>query len=111
MKFHYLALATLCAVRLLAQPIVIRTSTLIDGKGGVQRDVNVVVEGTRIVRIEAAGKSKTTYDLSGMTLMPGWIDTHVHPSWHWDKNNRLFEGQETPDQEMLYTAANAQATL
>jgi imidazolonepropionase-like amidohydrolase len=89
---------------------VIRTGTLIDGKGGVQRNVSVVVEGSKIVRVEPGGRGKPSYDLSGMTLMPGWIDTHVHPSWHF-KNDRLVENEDSLDQQMLYTAANAQATL
>jgi imidazolonepropionase-like amidohydrolase len=106
MKF---CLFALCAALCAAQPIVIKTGTLIDGKGGVQRNVDVVIEGSKIVRVEAA-RGKATYDLSGMTLMPGWIDTHVHPSWHF-KNNRLVENEESLDQQMVYTVANAQATL
>src|SRR5262249_45507199 len=33
------------------RPIVIRASTVLDGKGAILRDVAIVVEGTRIVRI------------------------------------------------------------
>src|SRR5580698_921538 len=106
MKLCLFAIAAFCA----AQPVTISTGTLIDGKGGVQRNVTVVIEGSKIVRVESGGHGKASYDLSGMTLMPGWIDTHVHPSWHF-KNNRLVEGEESLDQQMLYTAANAQATL
>jgi imidazolonepropionase-like amidohydrolase len=106
MKLTLFAVSLWCA----AQPIVVHTSTLIDGKGGVQRNINVVIEGSRIVRVEPA-KGKATYYLAGMTLMPGWIDTHVHPSWHFDQNNRLFQGEESLDQQMVYTAGNAQATL
>lgn len=107
MRFCLFAVAALCA----AQSIVVKTGTLIDGKGGVQRNVNVVIEGSRIVRVEPAGRGKATYDLGSMTLMPGWIDTHVHPSWHFDKNDRLVQGREAPDVSMVYTAGNAQATL
>jgi hypothetical protein len=32
------------------RPIVIRASTVLDGKGGVLRDVALVVQGTKIVR-------------------------------------------------------------
>ncbi len=105
MKFCLFMVTALCA----AQPIVIKTGTLIDGMGGVQRNVDVVIEGSKIVRVEPA-RGRASYDLSGMTLMPGWIDTHVHPSWHF-KNNRLVENEESLDQQMVYTAANAQATL
>jgi imidazolonepropionase-like amidohydrolase len=108
-RTHLLALFALSAF-CQAQSVTIHASTLIDGKGGVQRNVNVVIEGSKIVRVEPA-RGKATYDLAGMTLMPGWIDTHVHPSWHFDKNDRLFQGRESADQQMVYTAANAQATL
>src|SRR6185295_7857109 len=52
--------------------IVIRASTVLDGKGGVLRDVGLVIEGTKIVRIDSS-PSKATYDLRGLTVMPGWI--------------------------------------
>src|SRR5258708_3589456 len=107
MTLYLFAVAALCA----AQPIVIKTGTLIDGKGGVQRNVEVVVDGPRIVRVQPAGQAKPTYDLGTMTLMPGWIDTHVHPSWHFDKNNRLVQGREAPQTAMLYAAANSLAIL
>ena len=76
MKWCLLACASLCA----AQPVTIKTGTLIDGKGGVQRNVVVSVEGSKIAHIEPAGAAKSTYDLSALTLMPGWIDTHAHPN-------------------------------
>ena len=83
MKLCLLACASLCA----AQSITIKTGTLIDGRGGVLRNVVVSVEGSKITRIEPAGVAKSTYDLSALTLMPGWIDTHSHPNTHFDKNN------------------------
>jgi imidazolonepropionase-like amidohydrolase len=69
--------------------------TRIDGKGGVQRNVVVSVEGSKIARIESSGAAKSTYDLSALTLMPGWINTHAHPNTHFDKNNRFVDGHET----------------
>jgi imidazolonepropionase-like amidohydrolase len=107
MKLCLLACASLCA----AQSVTINTGTLIDGKGGVQRNVVVSVEGSKIVRIEPAGPAKATYDLSSLTLMPGWIDTHVHPNTHFDKNNRFVDGNEPVEQEALYEAGNLLATL
>ena len=107
MKLCLLACASLCA----AQSITIKTGTLIDGKGGVQRNVVVSVEGSKIVRIEPAGAAKSTYDLSALTLMPGWIDTHAHPNTHFDKNNRFVDGKEPVEQEAIYEAGNLLATL
>src|SRR5881296_4334899 len=93
----------------LAHPIVIRASTVLDGKGGILRDVGLVVEGTKIVRIDAR-VSTATYDLRGLTVMPGWIDTHTHIAAHFDRETgRVHSRQvnETPQQAMLYAAENA----
>jgi imidazolonepropionase-like amidohydrolase len=102
-----LACACLCA----AQSITIKTGMLIDGRGGVQRNAVVSVEGSKIIRIEPAGAAKPTYDLSALTLMPGWIDTHSHPNTHFDRNNRFVDGKEPLEQEALYEAGNLLATL
>ena len=97
-----------------AEPIVIKTTTILDGKGHVLKNKEIVVDGSRIVRVGDA-KSRATYDLSGLTVMPGWIDTHVHLGWHFNKENRLDQGgrgsKETPQQTALYAEANAYATL
>jgi len=96
------------------RPIVIRAATLIDGKGGVTRNVSIVVQGSRIARIDA-GAQGTTYDLKGLTVMPGWIDTHVHMDAHFDPNGKSHSPasakNETPQQTMLYAVENAYNVL
>ncbi len=98
----------------LAQPIVVRTTTLIDGKGHVLRNKEITIENGRITHIGDV-KSKPTIDLAGLTVMPGWIDTHVHLGWYFDKDGRYDPGgrnsKTTPQQAALYAAANAYATL
>jgi len=74
-----------------AQPLVLKTSTILDGKGHVLKNRNIVVENGRIVRISEADE-KASYDLSGLTVMPGWIDTHAHFAVHFDSKNRVEEG-------------------
>lgn len=93
-----------------AQPIVIKTSIILDGKGGVLRNKMIVVDGGRISRV-ADAHGAATYDLTGLTVMPGWIDTHVHLGWHFNKEGRLEQGKETPEQAALYAEGNAYATL
>jgi len=92
------------------RPLVIRAATLIDGKGGVTRNVSIVVQGSRIARIDASAQG-TTYDLKGLTVMPGWIDTHVHMDAHFDPNGKSHSPasakNETPQQTMLYAVENA----
>ncbi|HEV1288169.1 MAG TPA: amidohydrolase family protein [Bryobacteraceae bacterium] len=92
-----------------AQTIVVHADRLLDGKGKIVRNATVTIEGSKIVKI--GGKAKPDYDLKGMTLMPGWIDTHTHPTWHWGEDGRFFSGRETPEQKMRYAAENAKATL
>jgi imidazolonepropionase-like amidohydrolase len=98
-----------------AQPLIIKTGTLIDGKGRVVRNQEITIENGRITRV-AAATHKPTLDLTGLTVMPGWIDTHVHLGWYFNKEGRLEQGpgrgaKTTAQQAALFTAANARATL
>jgi imidazolonepropionase-like amidohydrolase len=110
MGIVFLLIGAACAQTL----TVIKTSTILDGKGRILKDKFIVIDGNRIVSILNAG-GNPTYDLSGLTVMPGWIDTHVHLGWHFNKDNRLEDGgrgsKETPQQSALYAEGNAYATL
>lgn len=90
--------------------IVIRAGALIDGRGGTRREVNIVVDGSTITRIDAAARP-VTYDLSRLTVLPGLIDTHVHIDSHFGKDGRASNAGETPTQRALYAAENAYVTL
>jgi imidazolonepropionase-like amidohydrolase len=107
------ALPVLAAVAI-AQPMIVKTTTLIDGKGHVLRNKEITIDAGRIKQI-ADAKQKPTIDLSGLTVMPGWIDTHVHLGWYFNKEGRYDPGGRnsttTPQQAALYAAANAYATL
>jgi imidazolonepropionase-like amidohydrolase len=105
----------LAAGSLFAQTAVVRTTTLIDGKGHVLRNQDISITGGRITAI-APSKGKATIDLSGLTVMPGWIDTHVHATWYFNKDGRYEQGPgrgavTTPQQAALYAAANMYATV
>jgi imidazolonepropionase-like amidohydrolase len=93
-----------------AQRIVLQTSMILDGKGGVLKNQRIIIEGSRIQSI-SSGNDSATYDLRGLTVMPGWIDTHVHLNWHFDANRKLVNGKEEPGSSALYTAENAWLTL
>jgi len=95
-------------------PITIHVSKLLDGRGGVREDVTVTVQGSKIVAIEAGSRGTPTYELRGLTLMPGGIDTHVHIDWHFELNGRSHDPEhstETPAQSMLFAVENAISTL
>jgi imidazolonepropionase-like amidohydrolase len=97
------------------RPIVIRAATLLDGKGAVMRNVSIVVQGTRVTSIDSNARAAVTYDLKGLTVMPGWIDTHVHIDAHFDPNGKSHSPasakDETPQQTMLYAVENAYNVL
>ncbi|HET7698615.1 MAG TPA: amidohydrolase family protein [Vicinamibacterales bacterium] len=91
-------------------PITIRAGRLLDGRGGSQENVVVRVEGSKIVGVgQAAGP--VTHDLSGYTLAPGFIDTHVHILWHFNKDGRFDTRGETPEDRISAGLVNARETL
>src|SRR5580692_12062382 len=100
------------SIALIAQPIVLKTSTLLDGKGKTLHNQIVVIEGQKITRIGgAAPAGAITYDLTAFTVSPGWIDTHSHIVWHFDNNNRFAGRDEPPGQADWHIAENAAITL
>jgi imidazolonepropionase-like amidohydrolase len=70
----------------------------------------VVIEGSRIVTIDPKA-GPVDYDLSRATLMPGWIDTHVHLNWHFDERHKSSSGGNLTEANALYTAEDAWVTL
>ena len=94
-----------------AQEIVLRAASAIDGRGGSIADATIVVRDGRIVTVGRGAAATPTYDLRGLTLLPGLIDTHVHIDTHFGKDGRATSQGETPQQSMLYSVENAYVTL
>src|SRR5262245_17557631 len=63
-----------------AQPIVLKASHLFDARSGRLTNGGVVViQGERIVSVgNAAPANARVIDLGDATLLPGFIDAHVH---------------------------------
>src|SRR5579863_144538 len=92
-------------------PTTIAASTALDGKGRVVHDVRIVIEGSKIVAIGPDSGGPRDYDLRGLTVLPGWIDAHVHITWSFGKDGKNA-GTEGTTQEAAYQAAsNAWVTL
>ncbi|HWY67694.1 MAG TPA: amidohydrolase family protein [Terriglobales bacterium] len=90
--------------------IVIAASTLLDGKGHILHDTRIVVEGGKIVALDPKA-APVDYDLRGLTVLPGWIDAHVHMSWSFGPDGKNANGGGTTQEAAYQTASNAWATL
>jgi imidazolonepropionase-like amidohydrolase len=90
--------------------VVIAIGTALDGRGGIIRDTRLVIQDGKIAAIDPSA-GPIDYDLRTRTVMPGWIDTHVHLNWHFDDHHRSVSGGEPPEQAALFTAEDAWVTL
>ena len=109
-----LFLLSLAVAALIAQerPVVLKTSTLYDGKGKTLHNSIIVVEGSKIARLGGTAPANAiTYDLAALTVTPGWIDTHAHIVNHFDNANRLSGSDEPASQAAWRIAEDVVATL
>ena len=112
MKLLYFLFAwILCSSLLRGQEsLVLRVGTLLDGKGGVQRNTSVVVKGSTIAEI-GKEESGSAIDLRKYTVLPGMIDTHVHIGWHFGPDGRYQPRDTSPSLAVGYAMENAYVTL
>jgi imidazolonepropionase-like amidohydrolase len=90
--------------------IVIAGKRIFDGRGHVMHDTRIVIEGAKIVAIDSKA-TPVDYDLSDLTVLPGWIDSHVHITWSFGPDGKNA-GSASTTQEAAYSAAsNAWVTL
>jgi len=93
-------------------PLVLKVSTLLDGRGNVLHNTSITVQDGKITSVGDGASGAATYDLTGLTVMPGWIDTHVHIDWHFGPDGTITSQRgETPERAMLEIAGNAWKTL
>jgi len=90
--------------------IVIGAGTLLDGRGHVLRDTRIVVEGAKIVALDPKA-SPVDYDLRGFTVLPGWIDSHVHITWSFGPGGKNEGAEQTTQFAAYQSASNAWLTL
>ena len=95
---------------------VLRAATVLDGRGGVHHNVDILVVGNRITWMTPPGAvpaGARLVDLGDRTVLPGLIDAHTHPVWYFNRQNRLHTASDgdTPVQSILAAAVNAYQTL
>jgi imidazolonepropionase-like amidohydrolase len=95
---------------------IVRAARVIDGRGQVIANGDIVVTGGRITKVGARGAvpaGARLIDLGARTVMPGLIDGHSHLTWYFNRQGRYHTGRDgdTPIQSILAAAANASATL
>jgi imidazolonepropionase-like amidohydrolase len=96
--------------RQLDRRTVIAASTVLDGRGGIARNTRVVVSAGKIVAVDPTA-SPVDIDLGRATLTPGWIDTHVHLTWHYNEQGKSVSGGEPQEIAERAAAENARLTL
>src|SRR5205807_3358130 len=89
---------------------VIAARMLLDGRGHVLADTRIVVEGSRIVALDPKA-APVDYDLRAFTVMPGWIDSHVHITWSFGENRKNAGADGTTQFAAYQSASNAWLTL
>jgi imidazolonepropionase-like amidohydrolase len=103
-----------------ARTIVLRASTILDGRGGRIEHGAIVVRGARIVEVargaradSLARRADTVYNLGGATLMPGLIDAHVHFVAYFNDRGRVHTDADgdSPVLSTLAIADNLRRTL
>jgi imidazolonepropionase-like amidohydrolase len=93
-------------------PVVIIADRALDGRGGVLRNVRINIVNGKIASFGGGAPSNApTIDLRGYTVLPGWIDTHVHLESHFDRTGRIASRGEPPGEAALGIANNAWLSL
>lgn len=116
MKYHSLVLLLFFAAPVFAQQTFIQCGRLIDGKSNsVQTEITIVVELNKIVDVRKGYQSGTAndklIDMRNKTVMPGFIDSHVHLSGETSKNQYMEEFTLNEDDYALRAVKYAERTL
>ncbi len=94
MKYITILFSAFFTVPVFAQQTFIQCGRLIDGKSSsVQTEMTIVVESNKIIDVRKGYQSGSAkdklIDMRNQTVMPGFIDCHVHLSGETSKNQYL----------------------
>ena len=73
--------------------------------------MRIAIEGSKIVAVTSNTEGPVDYDLRGLTVLPGWIDAHVHITWIFGKDGKNAGTEGTTQEDAYKAAANAWLTL
>lgn len=98
--------------------ILLTNVIIIDGTGSEPRsDESVLLKDGQIIEVgkevdfDLQGGDHQRIDLSGMTLLPGFIDCHVHILWNADPSEARYMGIYSTGHSVLRGAVHARKTL
>lgn len=115
-RFNLTFFAFTLAVTLCAQRTVIHAGTIIDGisKKSV-KEKSIIVDGEKITSIEDGYLTPTNddvvIDLKSYTVMPGWIDMHVHMEGETSPDRYIREFTDNPADKAFASVDIAKRTL
>lgn len=116
MKHIAFLLAIFLAVPALAQQTYIQCGRLIDGKSNlVQTEMTIIVESNKIIEVRKGYQSGSANDklinMRNQTVMPGFIDSHVHLSSETSKNKYMENFTLNDDDNALKAVKYSERTL
>lgn len=86
------------------------TDQALDGAGGKLHNARILVREGKIVSLSGP-VSGAQIDLRGYTVLPGWIDAHVHIASHFDRTGHLATHEEPEADAILEMEEAAWKTL
>lgn len=101
---------------LFAQRTIIHAGTLIDGTSKkASNEKSIIVEGKKITSIEngyiTANEDDQVIDLKSHTVMPGWIDMHVHIEDETSPDRYIRQFTDNPADKAFLSVDIAKRTL
>jgi imidazolonepropionase-like amidohydrolase len=91
-------------------PVVILTDRALDGRGKELHGARIGIADGRITSMDAT-PGHAVIDLRRYTVLPGWIDVHVHLDSHFNREGRIATAEEPPLEASLGIAQAAWDSL
>ncbi len=114
--FAFASISFIFCTNVFANQTLINAGAMLDVESGkLTKDVAVLVENNRIIKIDKQGKLETSdnalvIDLTDKTILPGVMDMHVHLTGDAEENFLASRGNSVPRQTVK-AVKNAQKTL